>query len=249
MPPNEVDVKLIFTRRRSAKVMGKLAEVPPTDLEDDEEERRRRGSSRAVEPREGDSVRGILVTQQDSSRIVAPEDLSTYTPLRVGSVSSRLHVPFVGKVETLRMFLGEMFRGIEETSDPSGGKDDGDAGAGQEGVVTFAMHGGQVKVVVGQTRGVVTVEWDCSAVGDVVADSVVALIMHAQSSAASVRLTAQACGHRRKRPREGEDLRAKTEEYLRTIHEALRMQYLSVEATYEARKGTFEIRIDADGDG
>ncbi|EJK60589.1 hypothetical protein THAOC_19026 [Thalassiosira oceanica] len=249
MPPNEVDVKLIFTRRRSAKVMGKLAEVPPTDLEDDEEERRRRGSSRAVEPREGDSVRGILVTQQDSSRIVAPEDLSTYTPLRVGSVSSRLHVPFVGKVETLRMFLGEMFRGIEETSDPSGGEDDGDAGVGQEGVVTFAMHGGQVKVVVGQTRGVVTVEWDCSAVGDVVADSVVALIMHAQSSAASVRLTAQACGHRRKRPREGEDLRAKTEEYLRTIHEALRMQYLSVEATYEARKGTFEIRIDADGDG
>ena len=249
MPPNEVDVKLIFTRRRSAKVMGKLAEVPSTDIEDDEEERRRRGSSRAVEPREGDSVRGILVTQQDSSRIVAPEDLSTYTPLRVGSVSSRLHVPFVGKVETLRMFLGEMFRGIEETSEPSDGGSQDDGDLEQEGVVTFAMHGGQVKVVAGQTRGVVTVEWDCSAVGDVVADSVVALIMHAQSSAASVRLTAQACGHRRKRPREGEDLRAKTEEYLRSIHEALRMQYLSVEATYEARKGTFEIRVDADGDG
>ena len=34
MPPNEVEVKLIFTRRRSAKVMGKLAEAPADDNDD-----------------------------------------------------------------------------------------------------------------------------------------------------------------------------------------------------------------------
>ena len=110
----------------------------------------------------------------------------------------------------------------------------------------------QVKVIAGKTRGVVTVEWDCSAVGDVIADSVVALIMHAQSSAASIRLTSRPCNHRRKKPREGEeeedegDPKAKAEEYLRSLHRALRDQFLFVEAIYEANKGTFEVRIDSD---
>lgn len=140
MPPNEVEVKLIFTRRRSAKVMGTLAEAP---IAEDNDDVTNEGEDKAVAvSREGDSVRGILVTQQNSSKIVAPEDLSTYTPLRVGSVSSRLHVPFVGKIETLRLFLGEMYRDIEET------KDDSDANldaADDEGVVTFSI-GSQVSV-------------------------------------------------------------------------------------------------------
>ena len=238
MPPNEVEVKLIFTRRRSAKVMGKLAEAPtPTDADDaDMEITGEEKDKEAVEPREGEAVRGILVTQQNSSKIVAPEDLSTYTPLRVGSVSSRLHVPFVGKIDTLRLFLNEMFRGIDESSD----------GNGDDGVVTFSMHGGQVAVIAGKTKGVATVEWDCSAVGDVIADSVVALIMHAQSSAASIRLTSRPCNHRQKKIKEDEaDSKVTTEEYLRAVHQALSDQFLSVEAMYEANKGTFEIKIDA----
>eukprot|EP01082_Thalassiosira_pseudonana_P002988 g3011.t1 g3011 contig12:1256525-1258999(-) len=235
MPPNEVDVKLIFTRRRSAKVMGKLAEAPVEDEDAMVDESR----GKVVEPREGDPVRGILVTQQNSSKIVAPEDLSTYTPLRVGSVSSRLHVPFVGKIETLRLFLNEMFRGVDEsTADFTGDGDDG--------VVTFIMHGGQVQVIAGKTKGVATVEWDCSPVGDVIADSVVALIMHAQSSAASIRLTGRPCSHRRKKLREGDD-QPSMEEHLRALHQALSDQFLSVEATYEARKGTFEVKLDAKG--
>eukprot|EP00579_Thalassiosira_antarctica_P012544 CAMPEP_0201923406 /NCGR_PEP_ID=MMETSP0903-20130614/11167_1 /ASSEMBLY_ACC=CAM_ASM_000552 /TAXON_ID=420261 /ORGANISM="Thalassiosira antarctica, Strain CCMP982" /LENGTH=756 /DNA_ID=CAMNT_0048460723 /DNA_START=42 /DNA_END=2309 /DNA_ORIENTATION=+ len=245
MPPNEVEVKLIFTRRRSAKVMGKLAEAP---AEDNDDTIANQNNNKIAEPREGDAVRGILVTQQNSSKVVAPEDLSTYTPLRVGSVSSRLHVPFVGKIETLRMFLNEMFRGIDELQDAS--MDDGEDDVEGEGVVTFSMHGGQVKVTAGQTKGVATVEWDCSSVGDVIADSVVALIMHAQSSAASIRLTGRPCAHRRKKQREEEggeemDPEKTTEEHLRALHQALKDQFLCVEATYEAHKGTFEVKIDA----
>jgi len=250
MPPNEVDVKLIFTRRRSAKVMGKLAESPAVAEEDDKNENGdaaidRNEKKMAQPPREGESVRGILVTQQNSSKIVSPEDLSTYTPLRVGSVSSRLHVPFAGKVETLRLFLNEMFRGIEETQeDATEDADDKENG----GVVTFSLHGGQVQVIAGKTKGVATVEWDCSSVGDVIADSVVALIMHAQSSAASIRLTGRPCRHKSKKAREGEEeeyQKRSTEEHLRALHNALTDQFLCVEATYEANKGTFEVKIDA----
>ena len=145
MPPNEVDVKYIFTRRRSAKVMGRLAEAPATTADDEEDDVKtsNQNNKTVARPREGDTVRGILVTQQNSSKVVAPEDLSTYTPLRVGSVSSRLHVPFVGKVETLRMFLNEMFRGIDESREEE--TSDADA-VEDEGVVTFSMHGGQVNL-------------------------------------------------------------------------------------------------------
>jgi cleavage and polyadenylation specificity factor subunit 3 len=166
MPPNEVDIKLIFTRRRSAKVMGKLAEAQTTKDEDEMDEDdgivpTKSITHKVAEPREGDSVQGILVTQQNSSKIVAAEDLATYTPLRTGSVSSRLHVPYVGKVATLSLFLHEMFRGIEETKDDDQDNDE------VESIVTFTLHRGQVKVIVGKTKGVATVEWDCSPVGDV----------------------------------------------------------------------------------
>jgi cleavage and polyadenylation specificity factor subunit 3 len=136
MPPNEVDVKLIFTRCRSAKEMGRLAESQSTKEDEDTEMKdENKPIHKVAEPKEGDSIQCIPVTQQNSSKIVAPEDLATYTPLRTGSVSSRLHVPYVGKVETLSMFLHEMSRDISEHPSPD-----------EEGVITFGLHGGQVCV-------------------------------------------------------------------------------------------------------
>lgn len=104
MPPNLQTVSLKFSRRRSAKVMGSLA-------------------LRESEPAEGEEVRGVLVTHNFTSKIVKPEDLATYTPLRVGSISSKLHVPFTGSIETLRLFLSEMFSGLTETQIVEDAKD------------------------------------------------------------------------------------------------------------------------------
>jgi cleavage and polyadenylation specificity factor subunit 3 len=97
MPPNLQTVSLKFARRRSAKVMGSLAE-------------------REVEPEQGEDVQGVLVTHNFTSKIVKPDDLAAYTPLRVGSISSKLHVPFSGSIETLRLFFTEMFAGVTENT-------------------------------------------------------------------------------------------------------------------------------------
>lgn len=83
-----------------------------------------------------------------------------------------------------------------------------------------------------------------------IADAVVALIMHAQTSAASIRLTGRPCSHRRKKVREAseeeeDNLKKQTEEYLRASYQALKSQFLFVEAAYEANRGKFEIKIDA----
>jgi hypothetical protein len=62
-------------------------------------------------PREGESVRGILVTQNFHSKIVAPSDIATYTPLQLGTIASKLHVPFAGSLD---MLTHEMFANVTE---------------------------------------------------------------------------------------------------------------------------------------
>ncbi len=199
-------------------------------------------ADRESEPQEGEGVSGILVTQNFNSKIVSPKDLPTYTPLRLGSVSSKLHVPFSGNVSTLRLFLNEMFRGVEEELD----------GPGFDGTpsVKFALHENHVTVTTGKTRGVAIVEWKASPVGDIVADSVIALLMHAQSSAASIRLTSKPCFHKRssetptREENENQPEKKRPRTILRIFHETLLEQFESVEATFEARKATFEIVTD-----
>ena len=114
MPPNLQEVNLKFARRRSAKVMGTLA---------------------AREPQEGEEVRGIMVTNNFQTKIVSPDDLATYTPLRVGSISSKLHVPFAGTDKTLELFLNEMYSGV--TREDAVGDDSSPA-------VKFLLHSGRV---------------------------------------------------------------------------------------------------------
>ena len=95
-------------------------------------------------------------------------------------------------------------------------------------------------------------EWEASPAGDMIADAVVALIMHAQSSAASIRLTSKPCRH--SPPTEdGEAPAAKkvkaeedpTETRLRYLHKMLKEQYGdSVEAVYDAYSASYEIKLD-----
>lgn len=105
-------------------------------------------------------------------------------------------------------------------------------------------------------RRIATVEWNASPAGDVIADSVVALLMHAQSSAASIRLTSKPCRHPRDSPLPEDDEGAKTTKKqkaddgdatmarLKFILATLKDQFRDVEATYEGKKGTYEITTD-----
>jgi cleavage and polyadenylation specificity factor subunit 3 len=236
MPPNLQEVKLKFSRRRSAKVMGSLAD-------------------REQEPQEGEEVGGILVTQNFNSKILSPKDLQTYTPLRLGSVKSKLHIPFSGQVSTLRLFLNEMFTGMEEKNEGFQSEEGQDANITPTEVIVFSLHEKQVEITTGRTRGIATVEWTASPVGDILADSMIALLMHAQSSAASIKLTSKPCFHRRPAPESADETsdaepdpkRPRTDTMLRLFHDTLLEQFdeHSIEATYEARKAMFEIKTDA----
>jgi Pre-mRNA 3'-end-processing endonuclease polyadenylation factor C-term/Beta-Casp domain/Zn-dependent metallo-hydrolase RNA specificity domain len=232
MPPNLQDVKLKFARRRSAKAMGSLANNnndASTTGNDDEGKTRYNTTTTSNEPVEGQAVRGILVTHNFHSKLVAPQDVATYTPLRLGSIASKLHVPFAGSVETLRIFFYEMFAGVTEkleleeqsTQDEEEGNNNDDeadttTGTRPSTVVVFSFRG-LVKVAVSarQASSAATstskssssnnrispctaiVEWEANPQGDVLADAIVALILQAQSCAASIRLTSKPCRHPR----------------------------------------------------
>ena len=225
MPPNLQTVSLKFARRRSAKVMGSLA-------------------VRGAEPEEGEEVRGVLVTHNFTSKIVKSEDLATYTPLRVGSISSKLHVPFSGSIETLRLFFNEMFAGVKETTSEEDGKT----------CHIFSFHDDQITVAVGKTESVAIVKWKASPAGDVVADALIALIMHAQSSAASIRLSSKPCRHGRSFDASEDDISTKkakvdesmslSEDRLRLINNTLQEQFGKVEAVYEGNSASYEITTD-----
>lgn len=120
-------------------------------------------------------------------------------------------------------------------------------------ITHFGLNENQVKITVGKTPGVATVEWEASPAGDVIADAVVALLMHAQSSTASIRLTGKPCRHPRsteeeepssKKRREGEET-STTESRLRLIRDTLRDQFETVEAVFEGNSATYEITTDS----
>jgi len=193
MPPNLQPVKIHFARRRSAKVMGSLADRQRFHNNDDGEDTKP-STATDMMPKEGESVQGILVTQNFQSKIVSPEDLPTYTPLRVGSLSSKLHVPFSSGTKaaaSLRFFLNEMFVGVTEVQKKQ--EDEEMNGDEEKDVVVFGLHNDEVTVTTGKTRGIATIEWKASTVCDMLADSVVALLMHSQTSAASIRLAGEPC--------------------------------------------------------
>jgi hypothetical protein len=106
----------------------------------------------------------------------------------------------------------------------------------------------------GKSNGVAIVEWEASPAGDVIADALIALIMQAQSSAASIRLTSKPCHHPRsdgveienpstKKSRNGDD-ESLTENRLRFIKDTLKDQFANVEAVFEGNSATYEITTD-----
>ena len=99
------------------------------------------------------------------------------------------------------------------------------------------------------------VKWKASPAGDVVADALIALIMHAQSSAASIRLSSKPCRHGRSFDASEDNITESkkarldktmtlTEDRLRLINETLEEQFGKVEAVYEGNTASYEIKTD-----
>lgn len=115
-------------------------------------------------PQQGDIVSGILVSRDFQYCIVDTQDLDEYTGLSVSSVHQRVHLALRVSWSLVLWHLEGMY------GTPCSG----------DSVVVYGL------VTVSQTENGVCVEWEGSGVGDVVADGVVACLMQAEGSRASV---------------------------------------------------------------
>ncbi|KAJ3328415.1 Cleavage and polyadenylation specificity factor subunit 3 [Blyttiomyces sp. JEL0837] len=129
-------------------------------------------------PRANTRLEGILVSKDFTYRLISPSDLREYTDLVPTTIAQRIVLKFHSQFTLLKWHLESMYGKIQENDDGS--------------LMVFKTV---MITKVGTDR--ICLEWEGNSVNDMIADSVVALIMQSQISPASVKATksTHTCSH------------------------------------------------------
>lgn len=125
------------------------------------------GRLAAETPGEGTQVGGLLVKKGFTYQLMDPEDLHTYTQLTSGSVLQRQSLPYRGSFFSLRQRLEQLYEGVVTVSKAE--------------VETLSVHG--VVTVRHESDELLVMEWASDPIADMVADSVVALVLQLDAGA------------------------------------------------------------------
>ncbi|KAJ2508573.1 endoribonuclease ysh1 [Coemansia sp. RSA 1939] len=136
-------------------------------------------------PRDGHSCAGVLVEKDFNYTLLDVGDLREFTGVTPVAVEQQLRVPYSSAFSLLRYHLEQMFGELPLTTETS-----------SSGTTSILRVYDAVDVLHSSWKGGVEIEWDGNALNDMVADSVVAVVLNIESSPASVKLTQGACeGH------------------------------------------------------
>lgn len=170
-PKNCDTVKLHFRGEKMAKTIGRLAAKYPT---------------------ENQPLNGVLVVKDFQLNIMSPEDLNELGGLITTVVTQRQVVPFNAGIGLLKWHLEMMFGTIAESE-----LEEGDGVGNQQGTVLRVFDTIDIKKL-NSGPNQVTLEWVGNAMNDMVADSVLAVLLSIDSSPASVKgkkSLLQRCAH------------------------------------------------------
>ncbi|KAM0253848.1 hypothetical protein ACHAQJ_007132 [Trichoderma viride] len=184
-PRNCEELRIPFKADKTAKVVGKLASIPPPQGID------------ASAP----LVTGVLVQNDFKLSLMAPEDLREYAGLNTTTITckQRLTLSAAG-VDLVRWALEGTFGAVEELpemrrikdSKQVGGLDDEDEKMTEDAdeevakLVAAYLVMGCVSVRY-RTNGEVELEWEGNMLNDGIADSVMAVLFSVESSPAAVK--------------------------------------------------------------
>lgn len=115
--------------------------------------------------KEGDIVSGLLVRKGFTYQLMAPDDLHSFTQLSTGSVMQRQSVPYKGTFTVLRLRLQQMYEQVEAVAKADS--------------PTLKVHGNLT--VTHEGADYVILQWVSDPISDMVADSVVAMILKLDS--------------------------------------------------------------------
>ncbi|KAI9500459.1 beta-lactamase-like protein, partial [Coemansia spiralis] len=133
-------------------------------------------------PRDGDSTAGILVEKDFNYTLLDVADLREFTGIIPVAIEQQLHVPYSSSFSLLRHHLEQMFGELPITKEMT-----------STGATHILRVYDAIDVLHSSWKTSVEIEWEGNALNDMVADSVVAVVLNIESSPASVKLTQGSC--------------------------------------------------------
>lgn len=196
-PANCEELRIPFKADKVAKVVGKLAQIPPPlpyRSKDDIIENRDVQDSDEV-----NLITGVLVQNDFKMSLMAPEDLREYAGLTTTTITCRQHLTLsAAGVDLIRWALEGTFGALKEITvrdeaingkaQPNGNGAHGHEEADEEiSRSTIAFRVMDCVTIHCRRGGEVEIEWEGNMINDGIADAVLAVLFTVESSPAAVR--------------------------------------------------------------
>eukprot|EP01121_Diplochlamys_sp_Union-15-3_P014906 TRINITY_DN4819_c0_g1_i2.p1 TRINITY_DN4819_c0_g1~~TRINITY_DN4819_c0_g1_i2.p1 ORF type:complete len:235 (+),score=33.50 TRINITY_DN4819_c0_g1_i2:195-899(+) len=123
-------------------------------------------------PSSNKPLSGLLLTKDFQHHLVSPEDLHSYTNLHSSEITQKLSVPCTVPRSILRTSLCQLYDGVDDIA--------------RDSKPSLLVH--DSIYVITESRDKVTLEWVSNPVNDMLADSIVAVILQIESNPSSMRV-------------------------------------------------------------
>lgn len=204
-PQNAEEIRIPFRKDKTAKVVGRLAQIAPP---------------KSADPDDTRIVNGVLVQNGFKLSLMAPEDLREYAGLTTTTIMCKQHITLsAAGIDLIKWALESMFGAIEEVASSMESKsetngdqiglnghnngtsgDDYDPEHADEEISlssrrTFLVMG-CVSVTWSGRNKELELEWEGNTMNDGIADAVMAVLLTVESSPAAVKYSSSRNGHR-----------------------------------------------------
>ncbi|GAW14857.1 Endoribonuclease YSH1 [Xylariales sp. No.14919] len=230
-PRNCEELRIPFKTDKVAKVVGKLASIPPP------------GHLPSPEDSEPELVAGVIVQNDFKMSLMDPEDLREYAGLTTSTIACRQRLTLsAAGIDLIKWALESTFGSIEElpetklknksdSSETTNSKDEmKDVDEEIAHVVAAYLVMGCVTVRY-RSNGEVELEWEGNMLNDGIADAVMAVLLSTESSPAAVKRSASKHSHSHSRDHE---LPSRNPHASLTPQERLERLFLFLEAQFGA---------------
>ncbi|KAJ9616329.1 endoribonuclease ysh1 [Cladophialophora chaetospira] len=194
-PENGAEIKIPFKKDKVAKVVGKLAQIPPPAPGEVDDSR---------------VVSGVLVQNGFKLSLMAPEDLREYAGLITTTILCRQHITLAAAgIDLIRWALEGTFGSIEEIGkikpETNGHSDVAAQSNGikyEEADEEIVLEPQRIFLIMGcvtlkwsGSAKQVELEWEGNTMNDGIADAVMAVLMTVESSPAAVKYSSSKSSH------------------------------------------------------
>jgi cleavage and polyadenylation specificity factor subunit 3 len=182
-PANCDELRIPFTREKFAKVVGRLAQIPPPKLLTMGEEDANKAQDERI-------VSGVLVQNGFNLTLMAPEDLKEYAGLTTTSITFKKRLFCSAGVELIRWGLEGMFGGIQDVSnsaESNGVKGEHTNGTMEHNTTRFLVMDSVIVDI--ESNGEVVLEWEGNVMNDALADSVLSVLLQMETAKVGVKRT------------------------------------------------------------